>query len=186
MKSSTKRILSIFFSFVFMIGTVILYVSFIRPELTVIDTMRSENATKEKQKIDNQNIVAKAKEIIAKYQNETGLKDTASLALPVGENVPHALAQINAIIKNSGATLTNMSFKIAGLEKSTKVYAKRMGRLEVSCEAQGSYDAVKTFIRMVESNVRVSNINTLTITEGTQGEDTYKTSLAFSMYYQEE
>lgn len=167
-----------------MIGTVILYVSYIRPELAVIDTLRSENLSKQKQKTENEQVVKKAKEIIAKYQNETGLKDTASLALPVGENVPGALAQINAIVKNSGVSLTNMSFKIAGLQKSTKLYAKRMGNLEVTAEAQGSYDGIKSFIRMIESNVRVSNINTLAIV-GTD-DDVYKASLMFTMYYQEE
>jgi len=188
MKTSTKRILSIGFAALCLVAAMIVYGGLIRPELKIVSEKRGEVVSKETLLNNQKTAVSEVQKLIAQFQSIARLQENVSLAIPVGEATTEALNQWQSIVKLSGVSVRSFSLKPIALQPSKQPLAKRLGILEMNTAVEGSYEAIKNFLRFLETNVRVANTRSFSVTSvigaGALGER-YSLSLTVEMYYQE-
>lgn len=188
MKSSTKRILSIGLSALFFVAIIILYVNFIQPELGRVDKKRSVVVSKETLFNNQKTAVEGVQKLINDFQSSAQIEETVSLAMPREENVTQILNQMQAIARNSQANIISFSIGTLAFEPSKQPLAKRLGTLELDIAVQGNYEAIKMFLGLLETNVRLINVQDFRISpvNSTKQEGLYLLTIKAELYYQEE
>ena len=186
MKTSTKRILSIGFSAFCLIAAFIVYGSLIRGELESASTRRGELISKENIFNNQKNAVSEVQKLISEFQSIATIQQNVSLAMPIGESTTDALNQWQAIVRSSGVVVRAFSLKPVALQPSKQLLAKRVGTLEMNTTVDGSYEQIKSFLRFLETNIRVSNVRSVSVSPviGASSER-YSLVLTVEMYYQE-
>lgn len=189
MKTSTKRILSIGLAGFFFLGILLVYGSFIRPEMTEVNKKRALAISKETLFNNQRAAVEQVQDLISQFQSIAKLQETVSLALPLEENVTQALNQLQSIARLSRVTVRSFSIRPLAFEKSKQPLVKRLGALELDVSIEGSYEGIKSFLRSLETNVRVANAKTFHLVPLAGGElgpsDGYNITLTVEIFYQE-
>ncbi len=187
MKASTKRILSMGFAALFFIAVLVVYSNFIRPELVKIEKQRALVISKETLFLNQQTAVEQVQKLINQFQGIAQLQEVVSLAMPREENVTAILNQLQAIAKNAQVTVVSFSVSPLPFEPTKQPLAKRLGTLELNLILQGPYDAIKNFLRFLETNVRVVNIENFRISPASSSgsSDSYILTIKAEAYYQE-
>lgn len=185
MKTSTKRILSIVLAGLFFVGILVVYTSLVRPELAKIGEHRALLVSKEILFNNESNAVSQVENLLGQFQNLAELQDTVSLALPLDANVTGALNQVQSIARLSNVSVSSFAVKPLAFAASKDPLVKRMGSFELNLAVSGSYDNLKTFIKSVETNVRVMNVSSMRLTQAATG-DNLNLALTVEVYYQEE
>ena len=187
MKTSTKRILSIILAALLFLGILIIYASFIRPELAKISEKRALVVSKENLFNNESGAVSEVQNLISQFQSVASLQETVSLALPREENVTDILNHVQSIANISNIKLVSFSVKPLAFEATKQALVKRLGSLEVAVSAEGSYESLKQFLKSLETNVRISNVVGFRFfsTGGQASTSDYKLSLTVETFYQE-
>ena len=188
MRVSTKRIISIGFAGVFLIAAFFVYANFVRGAMESVNGKRAELTAKESL-FDTQNAaIGKVQNTFAQFENSQDIKRKVELAVPQGVETVSALRQIEAITRRSGVLLTALGFKEVGARSSQTPFFKRIGVLEVTLSATGSYEGIREFLRLFETNARVVNVQEFDFQSGfgpQQSGGPNQISLKVEMYYQE-
>jgi len=158
MRVSSKRILSIGVSLVLLIGSIVVYSTFITGELqTVNEKQASANAALQSFTTQEQ-AVTKVEALIQKFANLKN-QDTLSLAMPNGENTVDALREIQTVAAQSNIVITALDFKSSVPRGTTdQPFIKKLGTLEVALTLSGTYEGVKRFLGLLEGGVRIANV----------------------------
>mgnify|MGYP001615381125 CR=1 FL=1 len=186
MRTSTKRILSIGLAGFLFIGALVVYAGFIRPELEVISQKRAVSASKTNLFNNQKLAVGEVQKLIGEFQSIAQLQETVSLAVPLRENVTQALNQLEAIVRASRVNLRSFTVKPGVFEPGKMPLAKRLGSLDLSVVVDGNYEGIRNFIKSLETNVRVANIQSFSIggVAGTS-QELYSMTITVEVYYQE-
>lgn len=167
MKASSKRILSILFSAVFLLGTLVVYGNLIQPEITSAGSLQSLVASKSNLLNGQKTAVAQVSTLIGQFQNASQLQNTVALALPVGPDTTQILNQWQAIAQSAGVTLQALNVQPAPVpvkgSAASSTLVKAIGNVTISVSALGTYSAVKQFLEEMETNVRVTSVQTFEI-----------------------
>lgn len=186
MKTSTKRILSIGLAAFLFVGILVVYASFIRPELGRVGEKRALVVAKENLFANESNAVGQVQNLIGQFQSIAALQETVSLALPQEENVTGVLNQIQSIANLSNASLSSFTIKPLAYEATREPLVKRLGSLELTLSVSGSYGNLKQFLRSLETNVRIINISNFQfVPVGDPLLDNYNLNLVVETFYQE-
>jgi Tfp pilus assembly protein PilO len=186
MKTSTKRILSIGLAALLFVGILVIYTSFIRPELGEVSEKRALVVSKENLFADESSAVSQVQDLIGQFQSIATLQETVSLALPQEENVTEILNQIQSIANLSNVSLNSFAVKPLAFEVTKQPLVKRLGSLEITLSVRGSYGNLKQFLRSLETNVRIANISNFRfVSTGQPLVDDYNISLTVETFYQE-
>jgi len=185
MRPSTKRVLSIAISFLLLVGALIIYQNFIRPEIEIINVKRGMVNSKEVVFEGQKQAVDQVQNLISQFQNIKNIQEAVALAIPNSPDTTRALSQIEAIARSSGVVILSLDFKEVGARPSDQSLVKKLGVIEVKIGAAGSYQGLKNFIRFIETNVRVANVKEMSIKIAGAGKDVYNLSLAVDVFYQQ-
>lgn len=186
MKTSTKRILSIGLAGLLLVGTLVVYVSFIKPEMDTISQERSLAVSKANLFSDQKAAVQGVQKLIAQFQSITSIQQDVNLEMPIGPNTTQALNQIQSITRLNQVNLNSLSMKPESFMPSRQPLAKRLGTLTLNMGVTGSYENIKGFLRALETNVRVANVKTFVISPISSANQTnYSLTLTVEIYYQE-
>ena len=173
MKASSKRILSILFSAIFLLGTLIVYGNLIQPEIDTASGLQSTVASKTNLLNNQKTAVAQVSSIISQFQNTATLQKTVTLAMPLGPDTTSILNQWQAIAQASGVTLQALNVQPGapafGAPAATSTLVQKLGNVSVSFSAIGPYPALKQFLEELETNVRVTNVDTFNFTSASTG-----------------
>ena len=106
--------------------------------------------------------------------------------MPIGANTTQALNQIQSVTRLNQVNLNSLSIKAESFLPSRQPLAKRLGTLTVNMAVTGAYDNIKGFLRALETNVRVANTKTFTISPVSGlNQNNYSLTLSVEIYYQE-
>ncbi len=172
MKASSKRILSILFSALFLLGTLIVYGNLIQPEIDTASGLQSTVASKTNLLNSQKNAVAQVSTLISQFQNTAALQKTVTLAMPIGSDTTDILNQWQAIAQASGVTLQALNVQPvapSGAPAATSTLVRKLGNISISFSAIGPYPALKQFLEELETNVRVTNVETFNLTSASTG-----------------
>lgn len=188
MKVSTKRILSIGLAGLFLVGTLVVYVVLIKPEMDNVTNERSLISSKTNLFNNQKTAVQSVQKLIAQFQSISAIQQSVNLEMPIGPATTEALNQIEAIAAMNQITINSLSIKPESFTPNQQPLAKRLGTLTVGLAATGSYDGVKNFLRGLETNVRVANVQSFGITSisNAANQDNYSLDLTVEIYYQDD
>lgn len=189
MKASTKRILSILASTLLLIAVVVIYIKLIKPAYSDVQQLRGEIQARENLLSEQNQAVNQVQNLIGQLQNQniTQFQDQISLVLPTGENVPQALNQYQTIAQASGLSLQTVALNYLAIKPaaSNVNLTKGVGTERFKLKVLGSYEAVKTFLQAIETNVRLTDLVSLKISRTAQsGQNLYVTEIVVDSYYQ--
>lgn len=187
MRASTKRILSILLSGLFLIGLILISTSLIKPEFDGVMEKKATLYSKQNVFQNQSGAVEQVQELIQRFRGFDQLQNTVSLALPTEENTTQALNQITAVARNSGVQIISFQSSKEGFESPSQSLAERLGVIEIELGFIGTYDSVRGFVELLETNVRIFNVSEMVL-ESQQSEDGtifVDGEVTFNVYYQE-
>ena len=189
MRASTKRILSIFISGVLFIATLVVYSSLIKPEIERVGKKRALVFSKSEAFQNQTAAVEKVRELVSKLKEAKQLGETIGLIMPQKPDVTGLMGQLQTMTRTSQTDLKSFTIKPLPFESEEKPLVRRLGVSAVDITVEGSYESVKVFLKSLETNVRLMNIESFAI--GPLGgaektlQDFYSAKIAFKVYYQE-
>lgn len=187
MRASSKRALSVGLAAIFFIATLVVYSSLISPELDVVTKQRAELSTSQDLFNSQKDATQSVKKLFKDMQNASSVRDTISLALPVGPSMTEALHQIDSMSGVSRVSVDSFVITPATPEASNAPLVKRLGKLEIAISVSGNYDSVRGFLKLLETNIRVVNVKSFEFStnKGQNVANPYTLKVVADMFYQE-
>ncbi len=186
MRVSTKRVLSIGIAGIFFIATLVVYGQYISGYMSDVNAKRAIIASKESLYANQNSAVKQVQSTIEQFKNFQDIQKKLGLAIPNGIQTIQALRQIEAVAVRTSSTINSINFKTTTSRASKEVFLKKISVLEVSLGVSGTYDGLKNFLSLIETNARVANVQGFKFqpsSQGKVGSDTLTVKL--EMYYQE-
>jgi hypothetical protein len=206
MKQESKRLYSFIIAAAFLIAALVAYIEFIVPAYSNLETLKGQVEGEAALYTNENQIVTQGQSLLAAYENNASSSEAVSWALPVGQNLSGALAQIYGVAANSGVTLVSTGISIQAVAQpsavsdgsqianaaSTGSIIKPTGQISFQASGAGSYEAIKTFLKGLEANIRIFDVKSVTISPSggtvTKGQaanpDMFAYSITVVTYYQ--
>ena len=192
MKQATKRFVSILGSMMLVVGAFVTYFYFIQPIYEEAQVLKAEIFARQNFIDRQRSAIEQVSALIKTYQGERGLQDVISMALPLEPDRAGALAQIYGIPTNERLDVSSVSFAVSGARRSldgtSPVGAgliKPLGNLRVTVQFRGAYEDFKRFLEIIETNIRIFNVESVSISPAAEadaeGETVNVNSFTFSV-----
>lgn len=104
---------------------------------------------------DKRELVERIAELKGEFEANRVLAERANLIIPVGRDVPGVLEMASALAAVSGVSLETLGLNAGSGGQQIAIEGTTLSTLPMYLGASGSYDAVKTFLRNLEQNVRL-------------------------------
>lgn len=189
MKASTKRIISILISVSLMLAVVVIFVKFIKPAYAELQNLRGEIQTRAVLLKDQTKAVSQVQNLISQLQeqNISQFQEQISLVLPLNESVPQALSQYQTIAQANGLNVQSAGLNYLAIKPSAANInlAKGIGTIRFKLKLLCSYEAIRTFIQAIETNVRLTDLVSFKISRaGQTKQNLYLNEVVVDVYYQ--
>ena len=187
MRTAAKRTISLLLSLALLIVAVAVYTFFVRPAYDEIILLRGELSSKNQFLQEQKNAIGRVNELILQYRGAGKLQDTISLSLPLAENLSSVFDQLRILASMNGLLVEIFNVKPLALQSLARgPLVKNVGTLELSVRLVGSYGAFKDFLRNLENNIRVMDLQTVRVEHvGAGGSDLFAYNITVNTYYQE-
>jgi Tfp pilus assembly protein PilO len=187
MKASAKRALSLLLSGALMVASLIVFGTLVRPEYEIVLQLRNELASQSNLLIETQGDISRVQSLKAQYQNSERIIGSLNSSLPEQELIANLMSQINAISQSSGIATRSIGISYLPVRPSAVQlsFARGVGTLRLDLLSVGSYSSLKRFLQLLETNVRVMDVNTLSLdVAASPTQDVYNYSITVDTYYQ--
>lgn len=187
MKSTTKRAVSLLASAAFLIAALAIYGFFIRPVYDEVIGLRGALDSKDRFLREQNLAFSKVNDLIVQYQSASQLQDAISLSFPLKEDLASIFNQLRVLAAVNGLTLEIFGVKpLAFQELMAAPLIKRVGHLQLSLRVVGSYDGFKNFLKNIETNIRVMDVQNIAVERiGGLAANFFGYNLIIDTYYQE-
>jgi len=187
MKASAKRALSLLLSGGLIVVSLVIFVILVGPAYEEVLQLRNELAPQTILLLDTQQDVSRVQSLKAQYQNSERIIASLDDNLPPQELVASLMSQINAISRSSGVTMRAIGISYLPVRPSTVrlSFARGVGTLRLELASVGNYSSLKRFLQLLETNIRVMDVNALSIDlAASSNQDIYNYSVTVDTYYQ--
>ncbi|MDE2000954.1 MAG: type 4a pilus biogenesis protein PilO [Patescibacteria group bacterium] len=187
MKSSTKRALSLLLSAALLIAALAIYATLIVPEYDVIQGLRGTIEAKTQVLDLETKAVQQVKSLIVNLKNISNISASLSSALPSDQQLATAVAQLNALAQVHGLAVQGIGVTLPPVMPSpvSQSFAKNIGTLRFDVKFAGTYSGMRDFLYDVERNLRIMDVQGLTVDSSTKsGQDLVTFSAVIDTYYQ--
>jgi len=187
MKPSVKRALGFLGIVIFLVAALVVYASFIRPDLEKITELRGSLATKSRFFDEQQQIIKNISEYLTGKETEIKKSQAAvSSALPTDINVADLYNQLSILIRVNGLTMQEFGLDILAIKPTPAgSLLKGRGTVQIEIKLNGSYLSLKSFISQLERNIRLMDVAKLTA-KSTTNRDVLDYDIVVDTYYQAE
>lgn len=186
MKPSVKRTFSLLLSLALLLVSFAGYAILVRPAykdvLGLRGVLRSKN-----QFLREQNLaLGRVNDLILQYRGTGKLQDTISFSFPLEEDLASIFNQLRALAGLNGLSIEIFGVKPQAFKSLVKgTLVKDVGTLQLSLKLTGPYAAFKNFLKGLETNIRIMDIQQTTIERlGSPATDFFAYNLVISAYYQ--
>lgn len=208
MKQETKRLSSLIIAALIIAFALVIYFEFIVPAYTNLETIKGQEESETTLYTNETQIVSAGKALLATYQSDASSSQSVALALPVGQDVSGALAQIYGLAANANITIQTTGISVQTVQTVASQSAasgnqiasaaaagsvvKPTGTISFQVAGTGTYESIKSFLQGLETNIRIFNVTAMTLQPGAvvngKGQTVTAGTLTFSItivtYYQ--
>lgn len=187
MKQPTKRFLSLALALALIFASFVVFSSIVRPVYKKAQEAKAEIFARERLLENQQNVVSQINELKNAYQGEDELAQVVSLALPLEKNESNIVHVIDQLARFNRLVLQQISLGVTSAEP-TRIsgVVKPMGTITAQIQLLGSYEDFKTFLRGIETDIRIFDIQSVNVTPpvGSAGAGLYVFEISVVAYYQ--
>ncbi|HUC31374.1 MAG TPA: hypothetical protein VMR99_01635 [Candidatus Paceibacterota bacterium] len=209
MKQETKRLSSIIIAALIVAAALVVYFEFIVPAYTNLEMVKGQEESEKTLYANETQIVTQVKSLLATYQSDASSSQSATMALPIGQDVSGALAQIYGIAANTGFTVQGTAVSVQAVQAVTPPAAagesgqianaaaagsiiKPTGTVSFQVVGSGSYESLKNFLHGLETNIRIFNVTAISLQPATVAatktqagnQDMFNYTITVVTYYQ--
>ncbi len=192
MKQSVKRMVGTILSLIFIVASIVGFFNFVMPLYREIGVSKSEAAGRAQLLENQKRIVAQVESLVSTYQEGRKLQDIVSSALPLDQEVSQALLQIGGIAQSNNMiptafVVTPPAQNVATLRAEARKTSllKEVSSITIRVDLTGSYEDFKSFIKNLETNIRIFDIKAMTLQPiGKPGQNIYSFNVTVVTYYQ--
>lgn len=160
------------------------YSSLISPKLSEIQELRGRRQATLTLLADYETAIQEKNRVISRYQSVETLQKVFDEVVPPSHNIPSLLNQINGLAELSEVSVDSVEFQELPLQTTTsKSLVKPYGTIQANIKCASNYQSMKAYLAAIETNVRLMNIKTVTITEGFADNPTLIYTIAVEAYY---
>jgi len=187
MKPAAKRTISLLVSVAFLIVALSVYGLFISPVYDDVVVLRGELSSRDQFLQKQSYVLGKVDSLVSQFHGVSELQKTVSLSLPLDEDLSSIFNQLRVL-----ASVNNLVVEVFGVkpmafrELAAAPLAGRVGALQLSLRVSGPYEGFKNFLKNLETNVRVMDVESIAIERtGGLGTNYFTYNLVVNTYYQE-
>lgn len=182
MKQGSKQLYSIIIAAIIIVVAVVVYLEFIVPAYTNLEAIKGQAESEATLYANEQQIVSQGKSLLTTYEHEASSSQSVAMALPVGQDISGALAQVYGIATNSDLTIQNVGVSVQAVAAASSQGAgaggqiadaaaagsviKPTGTVSFQISGFGSYESFKSFLQGLETNIRIFNVTAISIQPG--------------------
>lgn len=193
MKQSTKRFISLVLSLVMMMAAFVVYVDLIKGAYDEVQGKKADILSRQELAASQRAIIERVRRQIETYKGEEAIVQNISLVLPPAPQMGEVLNQISGLARanflspqtflaSTPVIKTLVSHPSGQKEKSL---VKPVGIITFQIKFIGSYDQLKKFLSQLETNIRLIDIQSLSIQPiKTSKDNLYSFELMVATYYQ--
>jgi Tfp pilus assembly protein PilO len=182
----------------FIVGAFIFYFDFISPAYQDMEALKGKLVSEQNLLAQESTMVKQVQKNINSYNNATQAQSLISQFLPSTQDISGAVTQIYGIAGINNMSIQSISISPASIipptvsNSSSSVNIKSFGSITFSFSVSGSYESIKSFIYDIETNMRIFDIKSLSISpvQSAQGssapKDLFTCNLSIQTYYQPE
>lgn len=159
MKSSTKRSISIILAIFFLIGSLFVYKSLIKPDYKKIVDLIAEKQSLKTTLNTYTFLNQEFKKFLSRYKDQDleMTQKQLSLMLPNKPDISYVAAQVVGIANLFKMKISSLDVKQLAIKPSDKTTIKGLGTLRIDLQMEGDYESFKSFMKTMETNIMILN-----------------------------
>jgi Tfp pilus assembly protein PilO len=192
MKQTTKRFISMIAGLAFLVSSLVVYFQLIQPAYEDTKNIKAQQLSQQSFLDSEKTVVKQVQDLIASYEGQLQIQQAVSAALPPNPDIVGALAQLYGLAQENNLVVQSISVGFSG-ESGSGVgqfsLKKPIGTINFQLSLVGTYESFKTFLSMLETNIRILDLKSLSLQPpsapaGKSAPDLYNYGLTVSAYYQ--
>lgn len=183
MKPAAKRLWAILLSLLFLIGGMVMFSSLVLPAYNEVQALRGEKNALAGVLKEEEGLITSASRLLSQFESAADLRRNMNLVLPVKEDIPGIVNQLHGIAKFTDVSVEAVKIELLPLQPQKATVVEPAGALKINLGLRGGYEPLKAYVRAVETNVRVFDVESFIINEGGTKEP-LKANLVIRAYYQ--
>lgn len=154
----------IIISLVFAAGGVFILKSYVQPELANVQHIRKEQAVVEDAIKNAREVIRLRDELLARYNSiDPAAIDKIRKFLPAGSALSELFIDVDTMAGQSDIRVSDISF--SENESPPSNLPEVGSALTITLQAKGTYDQFRTFVGLLEKNLRLVDVVGITLTE---------------------
>lgn len=186
-RGSSTRFFTLLASLTILIASIVVYSLLLKPAYEDVNQLRGDLVSRSDLVSEQRRVIEKVKDLLDQYPSLAGPRQKISLALPDEASYPTLLNQINGLTKASGLTLQSVSLSSLSSSQALGLPAGPnvpiMSVIQINLDVSGSYQALKSFLQTIETNIRIMDLVSLAINP-LANSNNYNYHLVVNTYYQ--
>lgn len=189
MKTSIKRTTSLLASVILLVGAIAAYSAFIKPEYLTIVELRGRISAARSALAEQRTAIGQVQDLLNQYRGSAQIREAVSLALPLAEEVPSILNQIQALAQANGLSIgvfnvQTLATRPAVSARGAASAVRDVGVLQMTVKLSGVYEGFKNFLQGLETNIRLMDVAALKVEPAARGSSVSSFTLTVNAYYQ--
>ena len=166
------------------------------PGVQSVLQLRTDIETQKQALIDKQDLFTRISKLSEAYKENKDNIDKMEMILPAKEDVPNLLVQVESLVFEQGLILNKLELSAPTQESGGKAITpeeimaqknsttKGYKVLNINLGFTGDYSALKNFLKAVEENIRLIDVEVISIAPESEGMGIFKFDLSLKTYYQ--
>ena len=139
------------------------------PKVQEILDLRRKVETQEEALFQKEELMARVEKLKNKYEDNEESLTKVNYILPSEEEIPNLIVQLEAMALEAGLILERIEFHLsqetgqsrAAVRDSTQEVVEDYKTLSINLDLVGGYFAFKNFLELIEENIRLMNIDSI-------------------------
>ncbi len=196
--------MSVFFALVFIVAAFIFFFDLVQPTYGDMQALRSKQLGEADYLTNQTALIKQVQTVLNTYQNESQGAANVGLAMPSGEDIAGALAQIQGIASNNNIAIESIAVTPPAVQvrvttapaatSSSVGPLKPLGNFTFRIAASGSYESFKNLLSEIETNIRIFDVKAISLqpspsaaapgAKSTLSRDAFSYTITVATYYQ--
>ena len=185
MKPAAQRLIGILSSLALVIASLSVYSSLLIPTYTEIQTLRGEGSALRTLLAEEKEAVDAVERLIKQYSSVANLRDSLAVTLPGEEEIASIVNQFQGIASTNNILMNSFSIRPITIQPTGfEEVVKPMGVLRMSLNVVGDYESLKAYLKAIETNVRIMDVQSIQIDNAGLSTGPYAYQIEVDTYYQ--
>lgn len=192
MKHSTKRLISLTVAVVMFAGALFVFLELVRPAYADLEYLRGVMLGKKSIVESQEKIVAQVRQAMERFSERPELQGAVSLALPLKANEGRVFHEVQKLAEMNEVSLQTFQVNVSTASSQKKPKSSTVAfavapvqALNFQARFVGSYENFKKFLEMLETNVRITDVRSVSAEPIARSSPNFYTfNLSAATYYQ--